>query len=48
MNVSLTRDAGVVETGLFLDMASRAYFGNENGLVTTRRVAKSGVMNGKH
>ena len=34
VNTSLACMAGVVETGLFVNMASKAYFGMEDGTVT--------------
>ena len=37
--------AGVVETGLFVNMAERAYFGQPDGTVTSRTVPAS-VVNG--
>ena len=37
VNTSLATMAGVVETGLFVNMASVAYFGMEDGSVETRR-----------
>ena len=33
VNTSLACMAGVVETGLFVNMASKAYFGQEDGTV---------------
>ena len=36
---------GVVETGLFVNMAERAYFGQPDGTVTSRTVPAS-VVNG--
>jgi ribose 5-phosphate isomerase A len=39
---------GVVETGLFIDMAFRAYFGTEKGDVAVRQSHKPRFMNGKH
>ena len=37
-NTRLATMAGVVETGLFVNMASVAYFGMEDGSVQTRNV----------
>ena len=37
-NTRLATMAGVVETGLFVNMASVAYFGMEDGSVETRNV----------
>ena len=37
-NTRLATMAGVVETGLFVSMASVAYFGMEDGSVQTRHV----------
>ncbi len=36
LNQELTMIPGVVETGLFVNMATRAYFGQEDGSVTVR------------
>jgi ribose 5-phosphate isomerase A len=36
LNVKLTAIVGVVETGLFVGMAQKAYFGNAEGKVTSR------------
>lgn len=37
VNTLITNMPGVIETGLFVNMASVAYFGMEDGSVETRR-----------
>jgi ribose 5-phosphate isomerase A len=36
LEAKLRNIVGIVETGLFVNMAQKAYFGNENGEVTCR------------
>jgi ribose 5-phosphate isomerase A len=36
LNRNLREIVGIVETGLFVGMAQKAYFGNTEGQVTTR------------
>lgn len=38
LNQKLLNMAGVVETGLFINMACKAYFGDEDGTVSTREL----------
>ena len=37
LNIILLSFVGVIETGLFINMASKAYFGMPDGSVTSRK-----------
>ena len=37
LNLDLQQIVGIVETGLFVNMAEQAYFGDQEGNVTTRQ-----------
>ena len=40
--------AGMIETGLFINLATRAYFGNEVGQVVCRLPRQKQAVNGEH